>query len=105
NKKEYRKFGIKFLYAVGDDLFNDKKERVKFFEYIIPVIPFINSSNAEEQLKTLIKESELEENVFPKEFISDITTFIDDIDMRLLISIFHEFVIYRQILKPDILKG
>ncbi len=105
NKKEYRKFGIKFLYAVGDDLFNDKKERVKFFEYIIPVIPFINSSNAEEQLKTLIKESELEEDVFTRGFISDITTFIDDIDMRLLVNIFHEFVIYRNILKPDILKG
>lgn len=105
NKSPYKRFGIKFLYAVGDDLFNDKKERVKFFEYIIPVIPFINSSNANEQLKTLIKESELEENVFPKEFISDITTFIDDIDMRLLINIFHEFVIYRNILKPDVISG
>ncbi|PAM91504.1 hypothetical protein B4N84_28045 [Flavobacterium sp. IR1] len=105
NKPAYRKFGIKFLYAVGDDLFNDKKERVKFFEYIIPVIPFINSSNANEQLKKLIKESDLEENVFTKEFLSDITTFIDDIDMRLLINIFHEFVIYRNVLKPDVLSG
>ncbi|SEQ59746.1 YobI family P-loop NTPase [Flavobacterium frigoris] len=105
NKPAYRNFGIKFLYAVGDDLFNDKKERVKFFEYIIPVIPFINSSNANDQLKTLIKESELEEDVFPRMFISDITTFIDDIDMRLLINIFHEFVIYRNILKPDVLSG
>jgi dephospho-CoA kinase len=105
NKEEYKKFGIKFLYAVGDDLFDDKKERVKFFEYIIPVIPFINSTNAEEQLKTLIKDSDLEENVFSKEFISDITTFIDDIDMRLLINIFHEFVIYRKVLNPNILKG
>ncbi|MFV8323917.1 hypothetical protein [Flavobacterium sp. LS2R12] len=105
NRPAYKEFGIKFLYAVGDDLFNDKKERVKFFEYIIPVIPFINSSNANDQLKTLIKESELEENVFPKEFLSDITTFIDDIDMRLLINIFHEFVIYRNILKPDVISG
>lgn len=105
NKHAYKNFGIKFLYAVGDDLFNDKKERVKFFEYIIPVIPFINSSNANDQLKALIKESDLEENVFPKEFLSDITTFIDDIDMRLLINIFHEFVIYRNILKPDVVSG
>lgn len=96
---------INFVYAVGDALFNDKKERVKFFEYIIPVIPFINSSNAEEQLMTLIKESDLEDNVFSKEFLSDITTFIDDIDMRLLINIFHEFAIYRNVLKPDLIKG
>lgn len=95
---------IKFVYAVGDDLFNDKKERVKFFEYIIPVIPFINSSNADEQLKTLIKETDLDDNIFSKEFLSDVTTFIDDIDMRLLTNIFHEFVIYRNTLKPEFVK-
>lgn len=95
---------INFVYAVGDDLFDDKKERVKFFEYIIPVIPFINSSNANEQLKTLIKNAGLKENIFSKEFISDVTTFIDDIDMRLLTNIFHEFVIYRRTLKPEFIK-
>lgn len=95
---------INFVYAVGDDLFNDKKERVKFFEYIIPVIPFINSSNADEQLRTLIKEAELDEKIFTKEFISDVTTFIDDIDMRLLTNIFHEFIIYRKTLKPEFIK-
>src|SRR5690554_2255864 len=95
---------VNFVYAVGDDLFEDKKERVKFFEYIIPVIPFINSSNADEQLRTLIKESGLDENIFTKEFISDVTTFIDDIDMRLLTNIFHEFVIYRKTLKPEFIK-
>ncbi|TYB79751.1 YobI family P-loop NTPase [Bizionia myxarmorum] len=95
---------ISFVYAVGDDLFEDKKERVKFFEYIIPVIPFINSSNADEQLRTLIKESGLDESIFTKEFISDVITFIDDIDMRLLTNIFHEFVIYRNTLKPEFIK-
>lgn len=95
---------INFIYAVGDDLFKDRKERVKFFEYIIPVIPFINSSNADEQLSLLIKESGLNQNIFTKEFISDITTFIDDIDMRLLTNIFQEFVIYRKTLKPEFIK-
>lgn len=95
---------INFVYAVGDDLFKDRKERVKFFEYIIPVIPFINSSNADEQLSLLIKESGLEQNIFTKEFTSDITTFIDDIDMRLLTNIFQEFVIYRKTLKPEFIK-
>lgn len=95
---------ITFVYAVGDDLFKDKKERVKFFEFIIPIIPFINSSNADEQLKTLIEEAKLQKNIFTTDFISDITTFIDDIDMRLLINIFHEFVIYRNVLNPDLIK-
>lgn len=92
---------INFIYAIGDDLFENKNERVKFFEYIIPVIPFINSSNASEQLKTLIKEAGLEENIFSTEFISDVVTFINDIDMRLLTNIFHEFVIYRNTLKAE----
>jgi len=46
----------------------------------------------------------LKEDIFTKEFLSDITTFIDDIDMRLLTSIFHEFVIYRSALKPEFIK-
>lgn len=97
---------IKFVYAVGDFLFKDKKERVKFFEYIIPIIPFINSSNAEVQLKKLIKESELEEDDLSDNFISDVVAFIDDIDMRLLLNIFHEFVIYRKtILRSDFVRS
>lgn len=104
NNSKLIKREINFVYAVGDDLFEDKKERVKFFEYIIPVIPFINSSNAKEQLRTLIKESGLDEKIFTKEFISDVTTFIDDIDMRLLTNIFHEFVIYRKTLQSEFIK-
>ncbi|WP_449404233.1 YobI family P-loop NTPase [Flavobacterium rhamnosiphilum] len=95
---------IKFVYAIGDNLLKDKKERVKFFEYIIPIIPFINSSNADEQLKTLIKETDLDNNIFSNEFLSDVTIFIEDIDMRLLTNIFHEFVIYRNTLKPEFIK-
>lgn len=93
---------INFIYAIGDDVIKDKKERVKFFEYIIPVIPFINSSNAREQLQRLIKEGGLKEDIFSKAFMSDVITFIDDIDMRLLINIFHEFVIYRHALKSEL---
>lgn len=91
---------INFLYAIKDDMFKDKNERVKFFEYIIPVIPFINPSNADEQLSKLINEAKLEA-VLSQEFISDVITFIDDIDMRLLINIFHEFVLYRDALNPE----
>lgn len=91
---------INFLYAIKDDMFKDKNERVKFFEYIIPIIPFINPSNADDQLSKLIKEAKLE-SVLSQEFISDVITFIDDIDMRLLINIFHEFVLYRDALNPE----
>lgn len=98
NNSNLIKEKISFIYAISDDFFTDKKERVKFFEYMIPIIPFINYSNAEEQLKKLIKDSRLKENIFSDDFISDITLFIDDIDMRLLVNIFQEFLVYKDIL-------
>ena len=97
NNSNLIKEKISFIYAISDDFFTDKKERVKFFEYMIPIIPFINYSNAEEQLKKLIKDSGLQENIFSDDFISDITPFIDDIDMRLLVNIFQEFLVYKDI--------
>lgn len=98
NKSELINREINFLYAIRDEMFTDKTERVKFFEYIIPVIPFINPSNAGEQLAKLIKESDLE-GVLSKDFTEDVVTFIDDIDMRLLTNIFHEYVLYKDSLK------
>jgi hypothetical protein len=49
NNYEMIKRRIVFLYAIKDDMFIDK-ERTKFFEFIIPVIPIINSTNSGEVL-------------------------------------------------------
>ncbi len=92
---------INFIYAIKDEMFNESKERVKFFEYIIPVIPFINPSNAGDQLAKMIDEAGLK-SVLSKDFTEDVVTFIDDIDMRLLINIFHEYQLYRNNLITDI---
>ncbi|MGV3598723.1 MAG: hypothetical protein ACO1PI_12725 [Bacteroidota bacterium] len=92
---------INFVYAIKDEMFVDKNERVKFFEYIIPIIPFINPSNAGDQLAKIISEANLQD-VLSKDFTEDVVTFIDDIDMRLLINIFHEYQIYKQNLSSDL---
>ncbi|CAN0479303.1 unnamed protein product, partial [Phaeothamnion confervicola] len=92
---------ITFIYAIKDEMFSDKNERVKFFEFIIPVIPFINPSNAGDQLARLIEGSNLKE-VLSKDFTEDVITFIDDIDMRLLINIFHEYKLYRENLNKQL---
>src|SRR5690606_36727998 len=72
---------ITFIYAVRDEMFQDK-DRTKFFDFIIPVIPVINSSNSSEKLLEIINT-----NRFPIDpnFIDDISLFIDD--MRLLFNI------------------
>jgi DNA-dependent RNA polymerase auxiliary subunit epsilon len=92
---------IKFVYAIKDEMFKDKNERVKFFEFIIPIIPFINPSNANDQLSMLISNANLK-GVLSTEFTSDVITFIDDIDMRLLINIFQEYEIYRKVLSQSL---
>jgi len=92
---------INFIYAVKDELFTDKNERVKFFDYIIPIIPFINASNAGVKLNELIVTRNLE-NILSSDFVQDIVSFIDDIDMRLLINIFHEFCIYRENIPTEV---
>lgn len=95
NNSNLIKRKVSFVYAIKDEMFKDSNERVKFFEYIIPVIPFVNPSNAGEQLLKLINSANLQDDL-SFGFINDVTTFINDIDMRLLINIFQEFLIYKE---------
>lgn len=90
---------INFIYAIRDDMFKNE-ERTKFFDYIIPVIPFINPSNSNEKLTELIDEAGLTHD-FTEDFKDSVITFIDDIDMRLLTNIFHEYTIYKECLLGD----
>lgn len=92
---------VRFIYAIKDELFRNKNERVKFFDYIIPVIPYINPGNAGDQITRLIQEAGLQGSLSPS-FTSDVVAFIDDIDMRLLINIFHEYKLYSSILSSEL---
>lgn len=98
NKSESIQSKVKFVYAIRDDLFRNPAERVKFFDYIIPVIPFINSSNAVDQLTQLIARASLPENVLSREFKDDVCSYMNEVDMRLLRNIFNEFVQYKSFL-------
>lgn len=94
NSKIIRKDKITFIYAVKDDVFPDDKERTKFFEFIIPVIPVINSNNSKDKLVEIIKDMPYKEELSNSRFLDNITLYIDD--MRLLNSIINEFNIYSQ---------
>ncbi|SMG49697.1 YobI family P-loop NTPase [Arenibacter troitsensis] len=94
NNSKLIKRKIAFIYAIRDDIFQNE-ERTKFFDYIIPVIPFISPTNANEQLSRLLKDAGLEHD-FTEDFKDGVVTFIDDIDMRFLTNIFHEYTIYKE---------
>lgn len=89
---------ITFLYAVKDDMFQGH-DRTKFFDFIIPVIPIINPSNANDKLKERLQKLG-SQNLPSNEFIDDISLFIDD--MRLLNNICNEYQIYRNNLSPNL---
>lgn len=77
-----------FIYAIKDDMFLDK-DRTKFFDFMIPIIPVINSSNSNEKLLDIVKMNDYK---ISTDLIDDISLFIDD--MRLLYNIMNEYYIY-----------
>lgn len=79
---------VVFIYAIKDDMFQDK-DRAKFFDFMLPVIPIVNFSNSGDRLKKLLKESSTK---IDNELIDDLSLFIDD--MRLLYNIMNEFHVY-----------
>lgn len=89
---------IVFVYAVRDDIFS-KEDRTKFFDFIIPVIPIINSTNSGEILLQRLQEAKANgiEHDISQGFVLDISPFISD--MRILQNIYNEFVIYKKTLR------
>ena len=93
-KKKNRK--IKFLYLIRDDLLRSGKERVKFFDIIIPVVPIIDPSNSYNKLLELVKSNSDLSDKLDLEFLQDVSLYIDD--FRLLKNILNEFEIYRSVI-------
>jgi len=89
---------IVFVYAVKDDIFT-KEDRTKFFDFIIPVIPVINSTNSGEILLERLDEAKRNgiSHDITQGFVLDVAPFISD--MRILQNIYNEFIIYKNTLR------
>jgi hypothetical protein len=88
---------VKFVYAIKDEMFTDGN-RTKFFDFIIPVLPVINNSNALDLFLPMIDSAGLVKPI-SKKFMYDITLYIND--MRVLNNIFNEFMLFKQNLHPE----
>lgn len=88
-QKENKKI-LRFFYLLRDDIFISK-DRTKFFDYIVPVVPVVDSSNSYDQFISHFKKGGLFEK-FDESFLQGLSLYIDD--MRLLKNIYNEFVIY-----------
>lgn len=88
---------VRFLYALRDDMFANK-DRTKFFEFIVPVIPIINSSNSIDKVLEEGQRLQLEKRLNPQ-FLREVSRYLDD--LRLIKNIFNEYATYIANLEQD----
>lgn len=88
---------IRFLYALRDDMFVNT-DRTKFFEFIIPVIPIINTSNSIDMVLEQGRRLELDGRL-DRQFLREVSRYLND--MRLIQNIFNEYAIYVDNLETD----
>lgn len=90
---------IKFVYVLNDDVLNGK-DRTKFFDFIVPIVPVINYTNAGNYLVTLVQEGNIEPlKKLDSEFIYDLGMYVDD--LRVLKNAVNEFLVYDEISKSS----
>lgn len=96
NNSDKVKQKVVFIYAIKDDMFVNK-DRTKFFDFIIPIIPVVNYSNSGEILRRELRpaedSSQKDTTVIHEAIIDQLSLFIDD--LRLLYNIINEYKIYR----------
>lgn len=81
---------LKFIYAVRDDLF-DSEIRVKFFDYIVPVVPIIDTHNAADYI--IEKRPDIYEGLEEfKQAIPEIALFVKE--KRVLQNVLNEYELY-----------
>lgn len=93
---------VKFVYLIKDGLFSSK-DRTKFFDFILPIVPILDSKTSANAFLKLIKNEKSNQDTDSEElhFLEDstvvsISTYVDD--MRLLKNIVNEYNIYSSIL-------
>ncbi|MEI7152642.1 MULTISPECIES: DNA-binding protein [Pectobacterium] len=98
NNNRANKKPVRFIYAVRDDLFLGAEARTKFFDFIIPVVPFMDSRNAFTLLKNKTPLLDKSSDVYLKKIASYLG------DMRSLQNIANEFQVFCKIVDNSINK-
>ena len=83
---------IKFIYLIKDEIF-DSKERTKFFDYILPIVPVMDNSNSLGKMEQLFKSKNIYSD-FSISFLDTLSLYLDDI--RLIKNICNEYIIYKK---------
>lgn len=85
---------VKFVYLIRDDLFH-QEERLKFFDFIVPIIPSIGPDNSFKIISDCFAYEKINES-----FLSKYALYIKD--FRLLNNIFNEYTVYKSAIYRNI---
>ena len=77
---------VVFVYALRDDMFSDK-QRTKFFDFIVPIIPYVDGNNAVDKLFVELKEKGIDN------YLCKLLSYYIG-EMRMVYNIANEFQIY-----------
>ena len=90
-----KKKPIRFIYALREELFPDETSKVKFFDFVIPIIPHVNASNSRTEFLSFLKEwcGGVPDAVLTR-FVKEVSPYISD--MRLLKNICNEYYTYKE---------
>ena len=86
---------VRFVYMIKDSLFFSKN-RTKFFDFIVPIVPVVDSKTSENKLIDLFKDIN---NAPDEKVIRNISLYVDD--MRILKNIVNEYTIYSNIIPVE----
>lgn len=81
---------ITFIYCVTDDFFAKEEDRAKFFEFVLSLVPVMNSNNAANHINSCLKENG---SALDDVFVKGISRFITD--KRVLNDIINDFLYFR----------
>ena len=89
-RKEKQYKPLRVFYLLRDDVFVTK-DRTKFFDYIIPIVPVLDGTNSYDQFIRHLKQGNILEK-FDSTFLQRLALYIDD--MRVLKNVYNEFLVY-----------
>lgn len=52
-EKKQNKIKWKFIYQLKDTSFLDKRDELKFFDYVMPIVPFVSVKSSFDKIKNL----------------------------------------------------
>ncbi|WP_272671163.1 YobI family P-loop NTPase [Providencia sp. PROV138] len=97
NSRLLEKKPIKFIFAVREDLLKDAESQTKFFDFIVPIIPAIDSENSFDILNNKIQNFK-EEN--KEHFFKKVSLYLTD--MRVMNNVINEFNLFKGLITGEL---